>query len=342
MKNFIVYLVLIFGGLFVAQFVKTNQETARESKPVVRVFASSSFVAQWGPGPWIKSKFEETCGCRIEFFDGADSTILMQRLKSESRLGADLVLGFDQYDLEMARAGFGWKKSNVDRSRFVDEIQKVWPETDFVPYDWGVLSFVFRQSELTHLPRNFDELLAPEFVSGLSMQDPRTSSPGLQFFLWIVQVMGEDQAFQYLKKFNKQVKAYSTSWSMAYGLFSKSQAKGAFSYVTSPVYHKVEEKNLDVVAVSFDEGHPTQLEYMGIPATCTQCELAEKLKDLILSAEGQKIIMEKNYMFPVIKDVRAGTVFADVPPYRTLAVPVVAPAERERLLKKWSVLRRSE
>jgi thiamine transport system substrate-binding protein len=343
MRHFLFFLGMVFFGLFLALFMKNSRDPLRDTKPVLRVFAASSFIAQWGPGPWLRNQFEQSCGCRVEFFDGADSTILMQRLKSEARQGADVVLGFDQYDLEMAKAGFEWRKINTEGLQFHEEARAAISESLFVPYDWGVLAFAFRKSEVDQLPSALDDFLRPEWKGRISMEDPRTSSPGLQFLLWLIQVKGEDGAFQYLKKFNQQVKAYSTSWSMAYGLFTKNQVATVFSYVTSPVYHKVEEKNPDVIAAEMREGHPVQFEYVGIPANCKQCELAEKFVALILSPEGQRTIMEKNYMFPALQGVREGTVFAEIPPYKTLpADRMPNQAERERLLKKWSALRRME
>lgn len=343
MRHFLLFMALVFSGLFLALFMKNERDPARETKPVVRVFASSSFIAQWGPGPWLRNQFEQTCNCRIEFLDGADSTILLQRLKSETRQGADVVLGLDQFDLEAAKAGFEWNKINTDGLNFEPEPQAAIHEGIFVPFDWGVMSFVFRKSELAQFPRRLEDLLRPEFKGQISMQDPRTSSAGLQFLLWLIQVKGEEEAFQFLRRFNPQVKAYSTGWSMAYGLFTKGQALSVWSYVTSPLYHRVEEKNLDIVATEFEEGLPLQFEYVGIPSNCQQCELAGQFVALVLSPEGQKVIMEKNYMFPVIRGVRPGTVFAEVPPFRTLAPgPVPGQAERERLLRKWSALRRME
>lgn len=343
MRHFLGFVFIIFAGLITAQFLKNSRDPSRDTRPVLRVFGPSSFVSQWGPGPWLKQQFEKGCDCRVEFVDGADSTILFQRIKSESRSGTDVVVGLDQYDLETASSSFEWKNLNVAGLKFEEAVKPALGNPKFVPYDWGVLAFVLRKSEHQQLPRRLDDLLAPEWAGQISMQDPRTSSPGLQFMLWLIQARGEDQAFEYLKKFNKNVKSYSASWSMAYGLFSKKQVKTVFSYVTSPVFHIVEEKDSDVVAVEFEEGHVVQYEYVGIPAQCRQCDLAEKFVGLLLSNDGQKLVMEKNYMFPVLQGIKDGTPFMNVPPFRTLnlsGLPSVA--DRERILKKWSSLRRME
>ena len=130
---------------------------------------------------------------------------------------------------------------------------------------------------------------------------------------------------------------------MAYGLFRKKQAATAWSYVTSPVYHVVEEKDNDVVAVEFNEGHPLQFEFVGIPSICKQCDLAQKFVQFVFSPEGQKAIMEKNYMFPSVQGVKVGTSFAAVPNFKTgLLTNVPSISERERLLKRWSQIRRQD
>jgi thiamine transport system substrate-binding protein len=277
MKNFLIFLIFIFVSLFAAVFFKKNNDAGKDNRPALKVYASSSFISQWGPGPLLKESFEKICDCRVDYIDGADSTITMQRLKSEGRSGgADVVLGFDQFDLELASQGLEWRKINTNDLSFEPEIKGSLTRTHMVPYDWGLLSFVVRKSDFKEIPKGFDGLLLPELKNQIVLEDPRTSSPGLQFLLWLIQVKGEEKAFEYLAKLNLQIHSYAPSWSTAYGLFQKAQVKTTFSYVTSPVYHFIEDKSTDVIALSFDEGHPVQIEFAGIPATCKNCELAEK------------------------------------------------------------------
>ncbi len=344
MKNFLIFIVLVFAGLFAAVVMKKNSGDGQDDRPVVRVFASSSFISQWGPGPWLKEHFEKTCDCKVEFQDGADSTILLQRLKSEGRTGgADVVLSFDQYDLEAAHQGIEWRKLPVEDVEFEDAVRPVLARSHLVPYDWSLMSFVVRKSDFQELPKSLEDLMKPELKNQIVMEDPRTSTPGLQFVLWLIQLKGEEKAFEFLKSFNKQLHSYAPSWSTAYGLFQKAQVKTTYSYVTSPIYHLMEDKSTDVVALQLHEGHPAQFEFAGVPATCKNCELGEKFMSLLLSKEGQKIIMEKNYMFPVVKGVKEGTVFASIPNYKMIEMSVIPTVmDRERILKKWAALRRGE
>lgn len=73
------------------------------------------------------------------------------------------------------------------------------------------------------------------------------------------------------------------------------------SYATSPIYHLVEEKNSNFKSYEFQEGHPVQIEFAGVPETCQNCEAAIKFVHFMQTTEAQKIIMAKNYMLPISK-----------------------------------------
>jgi thiamine transport system substrate-binding protein len=75
----------------------------------------------------------------------------------------------------------------------------------FVPYDWGVLSFVARKSSGISMTLSLDDLMQTQFASKIALQDPRTSSVGLQFLMWVLKVKGEEEGFEYIKKMMKQV-----------------------------------------------------------------------------------------------------------------------------------------
>lgn len=344
LKHFVIFLVVVFSGLFVAVLNKTEDGKQQPSQPVLRVFGYASFTGQWGPGPSLKAQFEKDCGCQVQYIEGSDSGILLQRLKLEGEsLGADLVIGLDQFDLQKALAEQKWREFNISGLDAYDEVKPALQNNYFVPFDWGVIAFVVRKNEIAKPPQSLDELLIPELKRKISLQDPRTSSPGLQFLYWVIRAKGEEEGFKFIQKMMEQVHSFSPSWSTAYGLFTKKQSKATLSYVTSPIYHQVEEKNNDFVALEFKEGHPIQFEFVGIPASCRNCELAEKFVNLMLSDEGQKTIMQKNFMFPIVKNVKEGTPFAEIPQFKTLNdFQIPSAQEVERLLKKWSDLRRGD
>jgi thiamine transport system substrate-binding protein len=348
MKHFILYLTAIFVLLFIAHINKNQSFFIREQKSIVKIFTYSSFSSKWGPGPILQQMFEKTCNCKVEFLDGADAGILLQRLKIEGeKLGADLVIGLDQYDLQKAVVESSWRSLDVQGLDFDPQIKSALKNEYFVPYDWGVLTFVAKKNEdgsrLGPLPGplSVDQLLQSEWAQKVALQDPRTSSVGLQFVMWILKIKGETEGLAYLSKMMRQAHSFSPSWSASYGLFKAGQAELVFSYTTSPLYNLIEEKNGTFFSVEMVEPNPVQVEFVGIPAFCRNCELAEKFLNLMLSPEGQKVIMEKNFMLPVFKKAAEGTPFEKVPvPFRLMEVRFPTAAEIEKILKSWSDLRR--
>lgn len=344
MKHFILFIAVIFLGLFLAVLNKTEPGTASSSLPTLRVFGYASFTGRWGPGPLLKEQFEKNCKCKVEFIEGSDSGILLQRLKIEGEsLGADLVIGLDQFDLSKATSEQPWRKLSLGQLNVYDSVKPALANSFFIPYDWGALTFVTRKDDLSRLPGSLDDLLDPELAKKIALEDPRTSSPGMQFLYWVIRSKGEEEGFKYLQKIMAQAHSFSPTWSTAYGLFTNKQAKLVYSYVTSPLYHEIEEKRKDYLALTFTEPLPVQFEFVGIPEFCRHCDLAEQFINLMLSQEGQKVIMEKNYMFPVMKGVMENTPFEPLMKVKTIETfEALSSGEVDRLLKRWTEIRRGD
>jgi thiamine transport system substrate-binding protein len=339
MKHFLLFVVAIFVGLFLV-VLNRQQNVLNDEKPVLRVYAYSSFTGKWGPGQVLKEMFEKECNCSVEYAEGSDSGILLQRLKIEGEsLGADLVIGLDQFDLQKALVGLKWQRLNLGAMDWEDQVKPALANNYFVPYDWGALTFMGKKGGFS--PHRLDDLTASEFHRKILLEDPRTSSPGFQFVYWVVKSKGEEAGYQFIEQLLGQVSSVSPSWSSAMGLFNKDPGQLVFSYVTSPLYYQIEENKNEFAAYDFEEPLPLQVEFLAIPDFCRRCELSEKFVNLLLSAEGQKILMQKNYMMPVLKGVKDGTPFADVTHGRKfLDFEIPAEDRVNSMIKKWGEIRR--
>lgn len=342
MRHFIIFLILVMTSSYLLFLKRTETLTTASADRVVRIFGYSSFTSQWGPGPELKKIFEKDCRCRVEFVEGSDSGILLQRLKMEGEsLGADLVIGLDQFDLAQAEATISWRDFKI-AANLEEEVQATAEIKGFTAYDWGVLTFIGREGDNLKI-KSMNDLLDPNLQGLIALQDPRTSSPGLQFINWIFKIKGEDEGRKFILAMMKQVHSHSPSWSSSYGLFTNKQVKTVYSYVTSPLYHRIVEKDKGFKAFEFSEGHAMQVEFAGIPAFCKNCDLAENFLQLMMSNEGQKILMTKNFMFPVVKGLKEGTEFDTIPKF-SISAPFEVPTHKsvEELIKKWTELRRAE
>lgn len=272
----------------------------------LHILCYSSFNKAWGPGPELIAKFKHINRVQVQVIEAEDAGLLLQKLKIAP---ADLVIGLDQMLLPEARTQSHWVTPS-DLPAI--DIQ---PDREFIPFDWAPIALVHR-TKLPTPPTSLNDLLDSKFVKSLALQDPRTSTPGLQFLLWILDDKGVEEGFEYLQKLKPNVHSVSPSWSTAYGLFSKGIATLTLSYVTSPLYHLLEEKDDSVQAAIFPQGHPIQIEYAGIPAGGENRDLAEEFIRFMLSDEAQRVIMRKNYMLPVVGRDAQGTEWEKLPKFQ--------------------------
>ena len=295
----------------------------------VKVLSYSSFVSSWGPGPEIARLFQMKTGIAVEFQDAGDAGLLLKKIEL---FPSDVVLGFDQLSLDNARKSHQWREVAV-------EIDSPYKQKDFVPFDWGPMTFIYRKGEIDP-PRSLQDLLDLRFKGTIALQDPRLSTPGLQFFYWVLDEYGIEEGFKYLEKLKPNIHSVSEGWSKAYGMFTEKQAMLAFSYLTSPVYHWTQEKNEAYQPAVFPEGHPAQVEYAAISGNCTQCEAAAKFLQFLVSREAQTIIMQKNFMLPIDAGAVAGTRFAELPQVKVREwknLPALV-EKRDELLERWRKL----
>lgn len=342
MKHFIIFIVLIFAGLSLFFYNKSDQVKNFDDKKI-HVYASSSFVAKWGPGPKLKELFEKQNIFKVEFIEISDMTMTIQKINFENESSlADVVLGLDQFDISRAAGKIKW--NDIDRTgnvKFVNNVLQVANEKTFIPYDWAPLTFIARKN-FKYSVSSLKDLLNPDLKGKIALQDPRTSSPGLQFLVWIFETRSSDETIKFLKAAMKQAHSFSPSWSASYGLFKNNQADLVFSYVTSPVYHLLEEKDDQYLSIETAEPLPVQVEFAGIPSSCKNCEAAEMFVNFLLTPEAQKIIMTRNYMLPVIDRVKEATAFDAIKVYKTLPVKFYEQNKIEKWINTWTEIRKNE
>ncbi len=308
---------LVFGLLFGRQaYLSRGLPRAQFENKKIRILTYSTFVGSSGPGHEIVDRFKKEFGCDVEILTAGDAGLLLERLKlAQANLPFDVVIGLDQLLLEEAKTQGEWRPITMDSKNWNSESLS-YGVSPFVPFDWSPLTFVYRQGE-GDTPHKFTDLVLPRFRGQFALQDPRSSSPGLQFYNWVKQIEGELTG-EFLTQLKPNIQSISPSWAFSYGLFKKNQAKFVFSYLTSLAFHWGLEKDHSYQVISFPEGHPIQIEYVAVPASCRECELAEKFVHTMLEPWAQKLIMEKNYMLPVLMGIESGTIFSELPHLKIL------------------------
>jgi thiamine transport system substrate-binding protein len=302
------------------------------AKETLTVYTYDSFVAEWGPGPKVKEAFEKVCGCTLEWVAPGDGVAMLNRLKLEGgNTGADVVLGLDTNLTAEARGTGLFGKHGQDLA--LAKTPVAWTDEEFMPFDYGHFAVVYDTEAMKQPPASLDELVNGDPSQKIILQDPRSSTPGLGFLLWMKSVYG-DKAAEAWKKLERRILTVTPGWSEAYALFTKGEAPMVLSYTTSPAYHVIAENSERYKAASFAEGHYLQVEVAGLIEASPEKELARKFLAFMMGPGFQDQIPTGNWMFP------AGQTSGPLPPaFDALVKPsktlLFPPEEVEKNRRAW-------
>lgn len=326
---FLIVAVSLVFGLLVARSMIQSRNLPREQfvEKKLRVLTYATFVGASGPANELFKAFEKETRSKIQVVSVPDAGLLLQRLKLQpANAPIDVVIGLDQALIADAKSQHTWKDVPQLEGEYANSLLAE-SRGPFAAIDWSPLTFISRTDDQA-VPSRIDDLLKPEYRAQFALQDPRASTPGLQFVRWITALKGEG-ASAFFKELKPNVSSVAPNWAFSYGLFKEKKTRFVFSYLTSLAFHWGDEKDRSYRAVEFAEGHPLQIEFAAIPNACGECELASQLVAALRTPRGQSVLMRKNYMYPVLKDVTRGTIFAELPALK------LTPTGEERDFSAW-------
>ena len=266
------------------------------AKDTLTIYTYESFTADWGPGGKIKDAFEKTCDCTLDYVSLVDGVAMLNRLKLEGpNTKADVVLGLDTNLTSEAAATGLFGKHGLDKA--LAKTPVAWTDDYFMPFDFAHFAVVYDSTVVKQPPKSLDELVNGDPAQKIVLEDPRSSTPGLGFLLWMKQVYG-DKAAGAWAKLKPRVLTTTPGWSEAYALFTKGEAPMVLSYTTSPAYHVIAENTDRYKAADFSEGHYLQIEVAGLIETSPEKALAQKFLAFMMTPGFQDQIPTNNWMFP--------------------------------------------
>jgi iron(III) transport system substrate-binding protein len=152
------------------------------------------------------------------------------------------------------------------------------------------------------VPRCWKDLLDPKLKGEVMLGNPGTSGTAYLMLATLVQVMGEDEAFAYMKALNANVASYARS-----GIGPMTAVKRGEIYVGSSVLHGVINEivaGFPVKPILPCEGVGYEVGSMAIIKGSRNLDAAKKFADWALTVDAQKIGLEvKEYAIPTNKGV---------------------------------------
>ncbi len=303
-----------------------------DEKKTLTVYTYDAFAADWGAGPKVEKAFEFNCNCDLKFVAVDSSVGILSRLKLEGKdTSADVVLGLDTNLTTEASATGLFAKSNVSPKSL--KLPITWNDEFFVPFDYGYFAFVYDSEKLSEVPTSLDQLINENPDLKVIIQDPRSSTPGLGFMLWMQKVYG-DQSAEAWKKLSPKIVTVTKGWSEAYGLFLDGESDMVLSYTTSPAYHIIAEEKKQYKAAMFTEGHYAQVEVAAQLKGSKEPELAQEFMSFIATKGFQNQIPTGNWMYPVIDlGDKLPSTFGELPkPAKAL---LFSPEEAQKNRQAW-------
>ena len=299
MKKHLLSLVLLFLCASLVFAGASKEKSASDSQTLV-VYASDSFLSEWGPGPVVFPKFEKKYGIKIETLPGGSVGELVNLIQMEKNSPkADIIIGVDNNLLASVLKQdllISYKPAGIEKVR--DEL--IFDKSyHVIPYDYSFFALVYDSNKIKNPPKSLDDLLDSRYKKSIIAMDPRTSSPGLGFLMWTIKAKGEGYK-DYWKRLMPNILTISESWSSGYGLFTSGEAPMVISYTTSPAYHVEYEKDDHIKTVLFTDGNYMQTEGVGIIKNAPHIDAARKFVDFVLSEDFQSEIPLSNWMYPVI------------------------------------------
>ncbi len=138
------------------------------------------------------------------------------------------------------------------------------------------------------LPKTWDDLLKPEFKGNIAIAHPGSSSTAYNFLATIVQLRGEEAGFEYLQKFNDQVRQYTKSGSAPGRMAGMGEVPIAIGFMHDAIKYQ-EEGFEDLIFTAPEDGTGYEIGAVAIIKNGPDQEAAKMFVDWCLSKEAQEL-----------------------------------------------------
>jgi iron(III) transport system substrate-binding protein len=181
------------------------------------------------------------------------------------------------------------------------------------------------------------DLLDPSYKGEIQMANPNSSGTAYTALASLVQIMGEDKAYDYLKKLNANVSQYTKSGSAPVKAAARGETALGIVFMHDSVAQTVE--GFPVKTVAPCEGTGYEIGSMSIVKGARNLDAAKKWYDWALSADVQSHMKEaKSFQLPSNK---AAVVPPEAPKFEDIKLidydfkTYGDPAKRKELLERW-------
>jgi iron(III) transport system substrate-binding protein len=186
-------------------------------------------------------------------------------------------------------------------------------------------------------PKSWADLLKPEYKGEIQMANPNSSGTAYIVIATLVQIMGEDGAFDYLKKLNTNINAYARSGVGPIKAVARGETGISISFVMDVVTEQV--AGFPVAYEYPAEGTGFEVAGLSIISGARNLAQARRFYDWYMTAPAQEIGAQFNqFHFPAHVAAKIDPRVPNVSSVKLVDYDFAkygSSAERRRLLAKW-------
>jgi len=187
------------------------------------------------------------------------------------------------------------------------------------------------------IPKSWADLLKPDYKGEIQVANPASSGTAYTMVATLVQLMGEDKAFEYMKALHKNIGQYTRSGTGPIKAVARGETTVSISFVHDGPGEAMQ--GFPVATITPSEGTGAEIGSMSIIKGARNLEAAKKFYEWALTPQAQQFgAASKQFQLPSNK---ATPIDPRVPDFKSIRfinydyAKYGASAERKRLISKW-------
>ena len=292
----------------------------------------------------IQTVFAKTTGIKVNMSLKGSGEALAQLIAERANPKTDVWFGgTGDPHLQAAEAGLSLEYKSPTLTQLHTWAQQQAQQSQYktVGIYSGPLGFGYNTELLAKkkmaVPKSWADLLKPEYKGEIQVANPASSGTAYTMVATLVQMMGEDKAFDYMKALHKNISQYTRSGTGPIKAVARGETTVSISFVHDGPGEKLQ--GFPVETITPAEGTGAEIGSMSIIKGARNLENAKKFYEWALTSQAQQFgAASKQFQLPSNKST---PVDARVPDFKKIKfvnydyAKYGASAERKRLIAKW-------
>ncbi|UJW82243.1 ABC transporter substrate-binding protein [Hydrogenophaga sp. SL48] len=288
--------------------------------------------------------FEKTQGVKVNMTLKGSGEAIAQIMAERANPKTDLWFGgTGDPHLQAAEQGLSMEYKSPTLPKLHDWAQKQAQQSGYKtvgiysgPLGFGYNTELLAKKKLA-VPKTWADLLKPEYKGEIQSANPASSGTAYTMIATLVQLMGEEPAYEYLKKLHGNIGAYTRSGTGPIKAVARGEATISISFVHDGPGEKAQGFPLETVTPS--DGTGAEIGSMSIIKGSRNLDAAKKFYEWALTPSAQALgAATLQFQLPSNKETK---VDPRVPDFRKIKLinydyaKYGQTAERRRLIQRW-------